>query len=176
MKTIVWIVKRGAEYQVIGLGGNSAAVGREAFKAAQNGDLQAARQWLDWLREDQAATSGTDPLAGMAFTRLWPVADAGLKEAVTAAASLAARGLLSDSALTVLVDAQKQAGGGPNRNSIDLALVRGYMVHIVKALETAPPGSYPTPRNLTRFGDRFQRSRHRAGILRSIGGSHKVGG
>lgn len=69
------------------------------------------------------------PPAGLAFTSLWPVPNAGLKEAALAAASMAARGLHYDSAVPVLVDAQKQAAPGAYRDHLDLALLQSYLRH-----------------------------------------------
>ncbi len=128
MRTVAWIVKRGDEYLVAGLANDIAIAGSEALKAALRGDREIARQWLDWLREDQTPPKGVDPLAGLAFLKLWPVAAPANDDMILAAASLAILGKHFDGALTSLRDLEKRAGSR-KRNEIDYALVPGLMVH-----------------------------------------------
>jgi tetratricopeptide (TPR) repeat protein len=128
MKTLAWVVKRGDDYQVAGLANDIALAGSEALKAAQSGDLETARQWLDWVREDQAPAKGLDPLAGIAFLKLWPVADAGKDDMLLAAASLAVRGKHYEAALDAVREIGKHAD--PNkRESIDRVVVEGLAMH-----------------------------------------------
>jgi predicted Zn-dependent protease len=129
LKTIAWIVKRPDGYQVLGLGGDWATAGGEALQAAQKGDLKSARQWLDWLREEQTTPGGADPLAGLAFPKLWPVAKAGAVEMINAAASLAARGMHFETGLQALLEAGKNSTAGSYRDGIDLAIIHCYFIH-----------------------------------------------
>ena len=129
MKTVAWIVKREQGYQVLGLGVSRSPAGGEALKAAQKGDLKSAKQWLDWLREEQTVPTGTDPLAGWAFLKLWPVLKAGAAEMINAAASLVVRGKYFETALPVLLDAEKNSTAGAYQDAIDLAIIHGYNIH-----------------------------------------------
>jgi Tfp pilus assembly protein PilF len=127
MKTIVWIVKRGADYQVLGLATNWANAGGEALKEARSGDLEGASQWLAGGRQDQPPPASADPLAGTAFARLWPAPKGSAEQVAVAAASLAARGLPYEDARPMLVEAQKEASGA-YRDGIDLAILESYAV------------------------------------------------
>ena len=129
LKTIAWVVKRPDGYQLLGLGPTRTSTGEEALHAAQKGDLKSARQWLDWLREEQTVPKGADPLAGWAFLKLWPVPKAGAAEMINAAASLVVRGGHFAQSLEPLLDAEKNSEPGAYRDAIDLAIVHGYFLH-----------------------------------------------
>ena len=68
-------------------------VGAAVLSFADAGDLETARTWLNWLREDVQAGGGDDPLRGMPFASLWPKdnAAANADEIRTAAASMMLR-------------------------------------------------------------------------------------
>ncbi len=129
MKTLFWVVKRGGDYQILGAGPGWATLGGEGLAAAARGDLKAAKQWLDWQREDLQPPSGKDPLATPAFTRLWPTPNAGAQETMAAAASLAARGGHFEIGLATLRDLQKAAAPGGWRENIDLAIAQCLALH-----------------------------------------------
>lgn len=129
MKTVAWIVKRGDGYQVLGLGPGRATAAGAALEAAQKGDLKSAKQWLDWLREEITVPGGADPLAGLAFPKLWPVPKAGAVEMINAAASVVVRGKYFETALPALLEAEKNSKAGVYRDAIDLAIVHCYNIH-----------------------------------------------
>lgn len=129
MKTIAWIVKREQGYQVLGLGVSRSPAGGEALQAAQKGDIKSAKQWLDWMREEQTTPGGADPLAGWAFPKLWPVPKAGAAEMINAAASLVVRGKYFEAALPALLEAEKNSTAGAYQDAIDLAIIHGYNIH-----------------------------------------------
>ena len=134
MKTIAWVVKRGSAFQVLGLNIDWAPLGAEALTAAKRGDLKAARQWLDWMREEEPHESATDPLGAVAFTRIWTPeisgeTDVSPNAVLAAAASLAARGAHYEDALVVLRDLQKQTAPGALRDGIDSAVLESLLRH-----------------------------------------------
>ena len=146
MKTIAWVAKRGGDYRVLGAGGDWAVPGLEALAAVNRNDLKAARQWLDWMREELPQPSAIDPLAVFAFTKLWtpgnPPENQGINEARAAAASLAIRGKNYEDALAALRDAQTRFPSGPFRDAIDLAITQGLFMHQKFA------GAVPEAKNL----------------------------
>ena len=71
-KRIAWVVRRPEGYRILGLRGDQSTVGGEALALAEKGNLEGARTWLDWEREEMNPAPGTDPLASEAFLKLWP--------------------------------------------------------------------------------------------------------
>lgn len=68
-KTVAWVVKRRDAYQVLGLRGDQATAGGEALALAKNGNIAAARSWLNWEREEMPAVASADPLAAEPFLK-----------------------------------------------------------------------------------------------------------
>ena len=129
-KTIAWIVREGDNYQVLGMGADLAPPGLHALELTHKGDDKDARQWLDWLREEERAPAGSDPLAGVAFLKLWPVDNASSAEIAVAAASLAARGKHFEEAVEVLQRARASEADKARLNAIDLALAQGALANL----------------------------------------------
>ena len=51
-----FVVSTGAGPRLLGTGYDSALLGQEALRRAEGGDLEGARQWLDWARDTLPAT------------------------------------------------------------------------------------------------------------------------
>lgn len=62
-------------YRLLGLGQNLTGVGVEALRSLESGNTAAARQWLDWAREDMDRPGGDDPFAWPVFPKLWTRGD-----------------------------------------------------------------------------------------------------
>ena len=63
----LYVVREGAKYVVADSG-----LGQQVMKFAAAGDLDRARRWLNWAREESAAIGGDDPLARPPFSVVWP--------------------------------------------------------------------------------------------------------
>jgi tetratricopeptide (TPR) repeat protein len=150
LKTIGWVVRRGDQYQVLGLRGDEPPVS-EALALANKGDLEGARKWLDWQKEEIAVSQTADPLATSPFLRLWPApSDPPEKEQIQiAAASLMARGRKAGDAVALLLELRSKAQTNPQREAIDQAIRDGYaaqlkyqeQIPLAEALYKAHPSS-----------------------------------
>jgi tetratricopeptide (TPR) repeat protein len=117
-KTLGYVVRRGDTYLVLGLNGVASSTG-EALARVEAGDLEGARQWLEWAKEEML--SATPETTTASILRLWAQQkSAGSADLVkAAAASLAAlgpdydrgiaaldetRGRITDSAWQLLMD------------------------------------------------------------------------
>jgi tetratricopeptide (TPR) repeat protein len=130
VRMVAVVVKRGEEYSVQRLSGTPAALGEQALALVEKGDLASARQWLDWAREEMTSPvpSGGDPLAGLAFSKLWPTEKADAPDQLkAAAASLAARGPGFETAIRTLRQIRGESTDGSFRLYLDLAVLQGLM-------------------------------------------------
>ncbi len=124
-------------------------VGAAVLAFADAGDLETARTWLNWLREDVQAGGGDDPLRGMPFASLWPKdnAAANVDEIRTAAASLMLR--RGDDRSVPILLAMREKANDRTKSWIDVALSAAYanrkdwksVVPIAERLHTAYPDS-----------------------------------
>jgi tetratricopeptide (TPR) repeat protein len=102
------------------------SVGVAALRFLELGQLDTARQWLNWARESVEMGGGEDPLAGPAFARLWP------KSKATATADeirLAANAYIAEHSgeETQALEALRQKTESEDlRTLIDRALAFGY--------------------------------------------------
>jgi hypothetical protein len=95
---------------------------------AAKGELEAARKWLNWTREDVRSGSGDDPLDGNPFASLWPKAKAAATadEIRLAAASLATDKMTWKKSEPVLVAALETVQSEQAKAAINLALAKIY--------------------------------------------------
>jgi tetratricopeptide (TPR) repeat protein len=107
---VVFATREKDHYAIRAVGSDHESVGLAALRFADMGDLESARIWLNWLREDVAAGGGDDPLSGPAFAALWPKEN---PAADAAQIRVAASSLLvkkkSDQALATLTAAREKA-------------------------------------------------------------------
>jgi tetratricopeptide (TPR) repeat protein len=122
-----WFVMRaGGEFRLLGTGYDYAALGQEAMRRADAGDLEGARQWLDWARE-ALPPSLTESQNGANFLRLWKKGTAGGRDEVrVAAASLMAFGKQAVRAIPFLSLARERAGTDAERRGFDRDLLAAY--------------------------------------------------
>lgn len=128
MLVVKEVVKEEGQYRILETGDQPNAVGLEILDRVAAGDLAGARVLLDWVREGQHLAGGDDPLAGLAFPRLWTKG----KEGDAAQMKLAAAAILVQTKPTaaqgvaMLEAARAAASGDSERLAISLALVEGY--------------------------------------------------
>lgn len=125
-------------------------VGTSVLAFADAGDLEAARQWLNWVREDVQAGGGDDPLRGMPFASLWQKDNttANADEIRTAAASLMLR-KSETRGIPILLAMREKATNDRTKTWIDISLSAAYanrkdwksVVPIAERLQAAYPDS-----------------------------------
>jgi tetratricopeptide (TPR) repeat protein len=88
-----FVTKEDGHYVLRGVSHAPDLVGWSVLRFANAGQLERARTWLNWMREEISAGGGDDPLRGAAFPILWPKGKmtATADEIRTAAASLMMR-------------------------------------------------------------------------------------
>lgn len=121
-----YVVKEGGKPRLLAAGGAAALLGSEALRRVEAGDLEGARQWLDWAREALPARLAEEQ-SGAGFLRLWPKGARAEAEAMRlAAASLAAYSPQGAKAVGVLRPAWRRAQAEARRAlARDLAAAYG---------------------------------------------------
>jgi tetratricopeptide (TPR) repeat protein len=139
--------------------------GASVLAMAAKGQLEAARRWLNWARDDVKGGSGDDPLDGAPFASLWPKSKAAATadEIRIAAASLATDKVGWGRSEPILTAARDGAAGEQARAAIDLALVQIYegQHEWAKMLATTSRLAPSHPDSATAF------SRHVEALLRN---------
>ncbi len=155
-KTIAYVVKRNDDYLVLGLFG-SAASSAEALANEENGNLAAARIWLNWAKDEFPPPMDKDPFAAFAFERFWPPAPAAGPAVVkTAAAILALNTAHFDQGMAALKQLRGQFADPELQNAIDAALAKALLargqyadaVPLLEQLQTKWPNSESLVRSL----------------------------
>ncbi len=125
---VIYAVRRNGKLLVAGLNEVPSLIGVEALKLSRDGNLEAARTWLNWARESIAAGGGDDPLAGPPFARLWKkdTTSATLDEIQGAAASLMTEKEFAADSTAVLEPLRAKAASDDAKTAIDLALATDY--------------------------------------------------
>ncbi|HMB52620.1 MAG TPA: hypothetical protein VKU40_04850, partial [Thermoanaerobaculia bacterium] len=103
--------------------------GRVALDLLAAGELEGARQWLDWAREEVPLFDSEEPLAVSPFARLWQLGnEAGEAEVRRAAAVLMAGGEPAerDEAVVLLEEARRTSDDAEVTRHLELALVGLY--------------------------------------------------
>ena len=102
------------------------SIGFAALDLAAASNLEAARTWLNWAREDISPGGGDDPLAGSAFAALWPKekANATADEIRLAAAALTVTAPRSKSKPAEILLAGRGTAKDERKQWIDAALAR----------------------------------------------------
>jgi tetratricopeptide (TPR) repeat protein len=121
----VYVTKAGTGYKILPSG--SADLARVVLGTLAEGDLKAARKWLDWAREDNGVQGGEDPLAGSVFPRVWRRGQGGDATAIqVAAAGLLAGHKQMEPLLPALKDARGRATTETEKANLDLILFDAY--------------------------------------------------
>ncbi len=102
--------------------------GHTVLTMAAKGELEAARRWLNWTREEAKGGTSDDPLEGDPFAVLWPRSNASAtaEEIRVAAASLAVDKHSWSRSEPILVEGREKAASEPAKAAIDLALLAIY--------------------------------------------------
>jgi tetratricopeptide (TPR) repeat protein len=114
-------------------------LGQEAMRRVEVGDLEGARQWLDWAWEAMPSPLPENQV-GAHFLRLWKKgAKAGRDELRVAAASLMAFGSQAVRAIPYLSLAREQAASDTERRGFDRDLLAAYLhlKRLPEVVETA---------------------------------------
>jgi tetratricopeptide (TPR) repeat protein/transglutaminase-like putative cysteine protease len=135
-----FLVRSGSELRLLGMGYDYGVLGQEAMRRAEAGDLEGARQWLDWTR-DSLPLMLPENEAGANFLRLWKkgASTAGKDELRVAAASLMAFGNQAVRAIPFLSLARERASTDTERRGFDRDLMAAYaqLKRLPEVLETA---------------------------------------
>jgi tetratricopeptide (TPR) repeat protein len=122
-----FVTREHGAWALRGMGGGPDSIGWSALQFAQAGELDRARTWLNWVREDVQARGGDDPLSGPSFPLLWSKEKqtATLDEIRLAAASL----MLKDGTQysePILLELREKATDDAVKSRIDGALAAIY--------------------------------------------------
>lgn len=129
-KMVSFVVLDGTtgEYRLLGTPGGHEMLGVEALRRLDQGDLAAARQWLDWAHEEIAGPPADDPLQDAPLTTLWRRgAEAGAEEIRCAAATLALGYGVTPALLRTLTTCRQAAASEARQRAFDLALAEAYL-------------------------------------------------
>lgn len=122
-----FVVRENDRYLISGSTKVPGLIGWSVFRLIDAGKMDAARQWLNWAREEFKAVNGDDPVVGLPFPRLWarsrPAATA--EEMRLAAASLMIMKDYRSKSEPILLGARAGATEA-QQDAIDLALAALY--------------------------------------------------
>ncbi len=125
---IMFVVREDGKYKLLDSTDKPDALGLEVLDRIEAHNLDGARVLLDWLREEQHLSGGDDPLAGLAFPRIWTKG----KDADEAHMKLAAGAILVQQRPTaargvaVLEDLRSAFTTDTDKLNLALALIEGY--------------------------------------------------
>ena len=127
---VFYVVKRDGKYLIAGDSDPVDTVGISVLKMADEGKLEPARTWLNWVRETISAGGGDDPLSGPPFARLWQKEKqtATADEIRAAAAALMLTKDAAEDAAPVLEAARAKADREETKTSLDVALAAAYQL------------------------------------------------
>ena len=120
----LFVVREGDEYRISATRQSPALIGLSVLRLLDAGKNDAARQWLNWTREEFQNSGGDDPLATTPFSRYWPKSKstATPEEMRLAAAMLMPSKELAGRALPILESAREKAQTDEERLRIDHAI------------------------------------------------------
>jgi tetratricopeptide (TPR) repeat protein/transglutaminase-like putative cysteine protease len=123
-----FVRKENGRWLIRGATMGDSMTGDTVLAMAEKGELEAARKWLNWTREDTKGGTSDDPLEGQAFTALWPrsKATATADEIRLAAASLATDEFSWKKSEPILLAGREQVQSETAKAAVDLALVELY--------------------------------------------------
>ncbi len=127
---VAFVVLQQGAYKMLAITPGAAVAG-VAYDMLKQGNLKAARQWLDWAREtNHAFAGGDDPLYAPVFPRFWTVGQQATPEQVGIAIVAANRANQQavERYLPAILQARKQASDKTETSSLDLLLASIYNV------------------------------------------------
>ena len=148
---LLFVIRENGKYVIAATESSAPSIGSNVIRFAESGDLESARTWLNWTREEISAAGGDDPLAGLPFPMYWPKAkqNATLDEIRTAAAMLMVPKKTAARALPILLEARAKEQSDTAKAAIDESIVAIYSLQedwasalpIAERLFTAYPDS-----------------------------------
>jgi tetratricopeptide (TPR) repeat protein len=106
---------------------DDASIGALVLDRIRSGDLRSARQFLDWVREENPKGGGEDPYSGRPFGRFWTQGDPADPEAMKLAAVALLLGLpAAEEHLPYLVALRDRESDTARRRDLDLLLASLY--------------------------------------------------
>ena len=126
-----YVVREDRHYKLLELvsptSGVPQSIGWAALNRLEKNDLEGARKWLDWAREDVHISGGDDPLSGQPFPLLWAKGQKGDETAIrTAALALLPAKELKGAYLASLEQSRDKAVNETQRMQLNLVLARAY--------------------------------------------------
>lgn len=123
----LYFARRPEGLRILASGDDPSFVGVEILRLVDAGQLEAARQACEWLRESLPLRSGDDPLEGPIFPLVWSKGDPAEPARLRlAGAVLATDSSLARTTLPLLEAACKEVAGEGLALACDLALARAY--------------------------------------------------
>jgi tetratricopeptide (TPR) repeat protein len=121
---LMFVTREDGRFVIAATESSAQSIGSNVLRLADAGDLESARMWLNWTREEMSAAGGDDPLAGMPFPMYWAKAkqNATLDEIRTAAALLMIPKKAAERSLPILLEARGKAQTDAAKTAIDEAL------------------------------------------------------
>ena len=125
----IYAVKENGQYRMAGSDDSPYELGIRAYRLAENNDLAAARQWLDWAREHVSAGGGDDPVQSAPFAALWTRGKEASAEEIRIAAATLIPDTKKSSELAAQILGKARPGATPEVQwRIDQALVASYAI------------------------------------------------
>lgn len=120
--------RENGRWVVRGASKGEALTGDTVLSMVNNGEVEAARKWLNWTRDDVKGGTADDPLEGEPFAALWPKSKTAATEDEirVAAASLMNDKTVAKKSEPVLVAARETLASDAAKAAVDLALARIY--------------------------------------------------
>jgi tetratricopeptide (TPR) repeat protein/transglutaminase-like putative cysteine protease len=126
-----YVLKTAAGYKLAGFSTTGSANAEDlappALRLLDNGNLAAARKWLDWAREQITMGGGDDPLTGNPFPYFWTKGQDGDAETMRIAALVLLRSKsLKGSGLATIEQARGNAKSETERTQLTMVLAYAY--------------------------------------------------
>jgi tetratricopeptide (TPR) repeat protein len=126
--SLFFVVRENGNHRLIATSRNFSPVGRQVLWLAEKGDLAAARQWLDWVRDEITPPKPDDPFLASCLPIFWRKGSAGDARAVRrAAACLLAPSNGSETAISVLKADREAATSDAERGQDDWGSTLAYL-------------------------------------------------
>jgi tetratricopeptide (TPR) repeat protein len=124
----IYAVKENGQYRLAGSDDSAHELGIRAYRLAENNELTAARQWLDWAREHVSGGSD-DPVNSPPFAGLWTRGTEASAEEIRIAAATLIPDTKKSSELAAQILEKARPGASPEVQwRIDQALVTSYAI------------------------------------------------
>lgn len=124
--TLIYVTKQDGRYKLAGFSGVTHVLTLEIRRRLQASDLDGARQWLDWARDEIAPAGGDDPLAGHPFPQFWTKGEKGDSDRIRAAAACLAANNGDDKHVVPTLNELREKAVETDRGRFDWALALAF--------------------------------------------------